>query len=367
MTPRTLTLRELNRAVLARQRLLDRAAESAYDVLEAVGGLQAQVANPPYIGLWSRVDGFQRADLERLIETKDVVRATMLRATLHLFTAREFTLHRPALHPAITRMYAGYSGQAGKGVDIDAVCAAARESFAQGPRTFVEIRALMEQVAPGIDPQASSNFVRAHLPILQTAPGGFWGFGGEIRYALPEYHLGVTVPVSDSPDVKPLIRRYLAAFGPATVMDFQTWSGLKRMKDAFEAMRAELVTYHDPDGRTLFDLPDAPLPDGDTPAPIRLIPEYDNLVIAHDDRRRVLADADRPHVFLSAARVRATYLVDGFVAGAWKIEKAKKALTLIYEPFRTLYPDDEAALRAEAERLLRWIDPAAETLDVRAG
>ncbi|MFN8530930.1 MAG: winged helix DNA-binding domain-containing protein [Anaerolineae bacterium] len=362
---RRLTLRELNRATLARQLLLERAEVPPLEAIERIAGLQAQVPNPPYIGLWSRLGTFQRADLTALMEAKQVVRATMLRATLHLFSTRDFVALRPTLHPVITRMYAAYSGQRGKGLDVPKVVAAAEDFLRGTPRTFIEIRALMEQIAPEHDPIAVSNYARAHLPIVQVPPGGTWGFGGEVRYALPHDYIGQPVVIDGAGDVRGLLKRYLAAFGPASLMDFQAWSGLTRMKEAVEAVKPELVRYQTEEGKELLDLPDQPLPEGDTPAPVRFLPDYDNLILSHEDRRRVIADEHRSKVYLSAGRVRSTVLIDGFVSGAWKIEKGKKSAALLIEPFIPLTDDDRARLIEEGERLLRFVEDKAESIDIR--
>ncbi len=360
-----LTLRQLNRALLDRQLLLTRVDLPLIETVERVAGLQAQVANPPYIGLWSRLPDFKRETLMSALETGRVVRSTMMRATLHLHTASDYRWMRPILHPGIVRQYNSYSGKRIEGLDARPIIAAGLAALKEGARTFVELRSVIAPIAPERDVDALANLVRSRVPIVQVYPGGSWGFGGEIRYALPESAIGHPVAVEGDFDPAPLIMRYLSALGPASVADFQSWSGLTRMKEPFEQLRSQLITYRDENGRELFDLPQMTIPAEDTPAPVRLMPEYDNLILSHDQRQRVIADEHRSKVYLSAGRVRATFLIDGFVAGAWKIEKEKKRNALILEPFASLTPDHAAALTEEAERLIRWIDPQVPDVDVR--
>lgn len=361
---RILTLRELNRATLARQLLLDRAALPVPDAVARLVGLQAQVPNPPYIGLWTRLRDFRRDDLTRLLEERRIVRAPLLRSTLHLFTAEDYALLRPALQPALTRALAAFFGRRAKGLDIARLVAAARAHLQETPRTFTELRALLSDLEPDRDPEALAYAVRTHLPLVQAPPGGAWGSGGSPAYALAEPWLGRSL--ADPEEALPLlIRRYLSAFGPATVQDIQAWSGLTGLKGVVAALKPELRRYRDERGKELLDLPDLPLPPADAPAPPRFLPEYDNLVLAHADRTRVIADEHRPKVFLSAGRVRATFLVDGFVHGAWRIERARGSATLIIEPFSPLPEAARDALAAEGERLVRFSEDGATTHAVR--
>lgn len=362
MTDRVLTPRDLNRTLLRRQLLLERAEAPALDAVRRLVGLQAQVPNPPYTGLWTRLEGFRREDLTRLIEEQRVVRAALMRSTLHLMAAEDYPLLWPAIQPALARAMNSFFGKQARGLDVERLVAVARERLAEGPKTSAELRAVLSEVEPDRDPAALAYAVRSHLPLVQVPPGGTWRSGGSPAYAL------VGIPAED-PDpregLRELVFRYLAAFGPATVKDFQAWSGLVRMGEAFGGFRPELRVYKDEAGNELFDLPDAPLPSGDEPAAVRFVPEYDNLVLSHADRRRILADEHRKGVFLSAARVRATFLVDGFVRGAWKVEKAGRTATLVVEPFEPLSARDREALAEEGERLIRFIEDGAEGVGIR--
>ena len=364
MTTRVLSLRELNRATLARQMLLEREAVPALDAVRRLAGLQAQVPNPPYVGLWTRLCDFARDELTDLIEHRQVVRSSMMRATLHLTTAEDYLLLRPAIQAALDRSLRSIAGKRLEGLDLERLVSEARTMAEDAPRTAREFQERLVEMEPDRDPSALAYLVRMRLPLVQTPPAGTWGTGGSPGFALPEPWLGATLAEPDE-SLRSLVFRYLAAFGPATAKDFQAWSGLTGMKGLLEGMKPELRLFRDEDGGELFDLPDTPLPSPDTPAPPRFVPEYDNLVLSHADRRRVIADEDRKKVFLSSARVRATFLLDGFVAGAWKIEKTKKAAALIVEPFALLSTEDHDALAEEGERLLRFATDGQPELEVR--
>ncbi len=363
MPDRILTRRELNRALLARQMLLERQPLSALAAIERLAGMQAQIPNPPYIGLWSRLRDFQRNELTQMMWQKQVVRVTAMRHTLHLFAADDYLRFRLAIQPALTRGWQTITKTRLQGLDVERVVETARAYVAEQPRTFVEIRDLLAKLEPERDPSALAYTARTFLPLIQIPPAGTWGVGGSAMQMLAEDWLGrPLIPAEEG--LPELIRHYLAAFGPATVGDIQSWSYLSGLKGAVEQLRPQLRTFRDERKRELFDLPDAPLPDADTPAPVRFLPEFDNLILSHDDRTRVLPDEYRKHVFLTAARVRATFLVDGFVAGAWRFERVKKSARLIIEPFAPLAGDVCVALVEEGERLLRFAEDDATDFEV---
>ncbi len=363
MAERTLTIRELNRALLARQMLLGRENVSALEAIERLAGMQAQIPNPPYIGLWTRLRDFQRDELTRLIEQKQVVRATMMRHTLHVVTAEDYLRWRQAIQPALTRGWQTITKTRLQGLDVERVVETARTYVAEQPRTFVEVRDLLAKLEPERDPSALAYTARTFLPLIQMPPAGNWGVGGSARQMLVEDWLGQPLLPADE-GLPQLILSYLAAFGPASVADIQAWSYIPALRATVEQMRPGLRTFRDERKRELFDWPDAPLPDAGTPAPVRFLPEFDNLILSHDDRRRVLTDEYRKHVFLTAARVRATFLVDGFVAGAWKVERSKKLARLVIEPFAPLADETGKELAAEGERLLRWAEDDAKDYEV---
>lgn len=363
MADRILTIRELNRATLARQMLLERVALPVPVAIERLVGLQAQLAVSPYIGLWTRLHDFNRDGLAHLIENRSVVKATLMRATLHLFTAEDYVRLRPTLQPAMTGASASITKRRGVAFDVDKVVGAARQFIAEQPRTFAEITTMLSELMPNVDVGSMRYTVRTHLLLVQEPISGAWSYPGNPRFTLAEDWLGKSISTDEN--LRMLIFRYLAAFGPATVKDLQTWSGLGKLQDAIEKLKPDLVTYRDERGRELLDLPDMPLPDADTPAPERLLPEYDNLLLSHEKRTRVIADEHRKKVYLPGLRVASTILVDGFVRGAWKIEKAKGAATLVMEPFEALTKQNRAALTDEAERLARFVEAGAKAYEVR--
>ena len=360
-----LSLRDLNRATLARQLLLVRQKKSVSDGLTRVAGLQAQLASPPYVGLWSRLQDFQREQLAEAFERHTVVRAPLMRGTLHAVTADDYAQFRAVLEPALYRAIEGMPDDRRKGIDAPALAAEARPFLEAEPRTQDDVRTFLAARHPKLDVRMMGHVVRLHLPLVQVPErgAGAWGFPSLPRFALADTWIGR--PIASSTNPRPLMRRYLAAFGPATARDFQTWSSLPAMRDEFERLRPELRVLTDENGRELFDLPDAPLPGGDAPAPARFLPEFDNLLLAHTDRTRVIADANRGRVFLPGLRVAATLLVDGFVAGTWTIERARKAAALVVTSFAALPKKTRDAVAIEGEQLVRFIEPDAHTFAVR--
>jgi Winged helix DNA-binding domain len=362
---RVLSNRELNRAVLARQMLLERETLQAKDAVAKLVGLQAQAAAPPFVGLWTRLAGFRREELARLIERHEVVRATMMRHTLHLVRADDYARFRSVVQPALTRSFRGITRKRLEGLDLEPVLRAARKRLKQGPATFAEFRELAEQLEPERDVSALTYAVRTFLPLIQVPAGGRWAYSNAAPYTAAEELLGKRL--RDSEDPRELVLRYLAAFGPARVADVQTWSGLSGLRAVVEDLGPDLRLFQDESGGELVDLPDAPRPPADTPAPARLLPEYDNLLLAYADRTRVIADEHRRAVFLSVGRVRGTFLVDGFVRGTWSVQSAKKGrATLVLEPFEKLSKRDSAALEAEAASALEFIHEGRGDVAVRA-
>jgi hypothetical protein len=358
----TLTRRQLGRATLARQMLLDRERLAAPDAVARVAGLQAQEPRPPYLGLWTRLSGFRREDLHAALHARTVVRATALRGTLHLLRAEDFAAYRASLQPMLSASVRALGDRAA-GLDLDAVLPAARQLLAQRPRDFTALRALLRERFPGVDERALGYAVRMCLPLVMVPTADLWGFPPAAEFALADTWLDC--PLSTEQARESLVLHYLAAFGPATVADAQAWSGLNGLKPVLDGLRPRLVVFRDERRRELFDLPDAPRPDPGTPAPARFLPEFDNLVLAHADRTRLLADEYRGQVTTKNLRVRATFLWDGEVAGTWQVTRAAKAATLLLAPFRPLPARALAPLRAEGEALLRFAEPEASTVDVK--
>ncbi len=344
--------RALNRATLARQLLLERTDRSVLDVLRHLVGVQGQAPNPPYIGLWTRIHGFEIEQLTTLLESKQAVRSTILRATIHVLASDDFLAFRAMMQPIFVRGLQGSWGKSLVGADLDAVEAFGREFMSEAPRNAHELRRELAARFPGFDPQALTAVTRYLLPLVHVPPGGTWEYHKPSLLTPPLNWLGRDLEPAGTPDA--LILRYLAAFGPATVQDFQKWSGLTRAGEAAERLRPQLRVLRDENGIELLDLPGASLPSDDVPAPVRLLPEWDNVLLAYEakTRQRILPDAYRGRVFTNNGLIRATVLVDGFVAGAWKLERWGEAATVVVELFEDVAGSAKEAIEAEAMALL---------------
>lgn len=358
-----LTQRQLNRATLARQMLLEREATSALDAIARLAGLQAQVARPPFVGLWTRLRDFRREELLGLLHGRQAVRSTAMRGTLHLMTAEDYASLRGSLQPGLLKGLQSILRDRMETLDIPGLIERGRAFFA-APRTFDDLRVELKQADPECDERAMAYAIRIHLPLVQVPTGDPWGFPAAAGFTTAAAWLGREVGTAAAP-AHELVRRYLAAFGPATPGDAQAWSGLAGLRPVFEELRPELVTFRDERKRELFDLPGAPRPSEDTPAPVRFLPEFDNLVLSHDDRTRVMDDAHRPQVVTKNLLVRATFLVDGRVGGTWRMERKKNTALLQIEPFAPLAAPDRAALEAEGDALLAFLEGDAAGREVR--
>ncbi|QFU90359.1 winged helix DNA-binding domain-containing protein [Amycolatopsis sp. YIM 10] len=344
-----LSPRALNRALLDRQLLLGRAG---LDVVAATGhlfGLNAQSPDPPYLALWSRLDRFTIEDLTAAIETGSLVRSVLMRATQHLVPAADFRLVRPVLAPLLKRVQRNVFGRRTTGIDLDDLVTEAVKLLSGGEvLTRPELGRALARTRPGADATALGWTVQYLLPVVHPAPSGTWGKRGATPFAaFPD------LPQATVESTREMVRRYLAAFGPATVADARSWSGVSGLPEIFEQLRPELRTYADESGRELFDLPDRELPSADLPAPVRLLPEFDATLLAHADRTRVMTGPIRRQVCQGDA-VAATVLVDGTVAATWTRDRAG-ALTVV--PLRPLSADDREAIEAEALRLLAFAAP----------
>jgi hypothetical protein len=363
---RVLSLRALGRATLARQLLLERHEFPVLKALERLVGLQAQLPRPPFIGLWSRLAEFRREELASALLARKIVRASLLRGTLHLFSASDYLTFRELLGPMLYAGALAVLKDRAKGLDPRRLADEACALLSDEPKTFGEIRDFLLRQFPKADQRAMGHLVRMTLPLVQVPNSEAWAFPSIPDFALAEVWL--KKPIRPNPKASgELVRRYLAAFGPASVTDFQTWSGLKAQKDAFAALASELVVFHDERGKELFDLPKAPRPDEGTEAPARLLPEFDNLVLSHADRRRFVADAHRKQVYLPGLRVAPTLLIDGVIAGTWKATRKGKTASLELTPFSALDKKTRATLSSEAEALIRFIEPDASAFELRFG
>jgi hypothetical protein len=355
--------RALNRALLARQMLLERARLPPARALERLVGLQAQLPGDPYVALWSRLEGFDPLALSRLIEERKAVRMVVMRGTLHLLTARDALSIRPAVQPVLDRQFAGTAwGRAARGVSAAALVALGRRAVEARPLALAELRPLLRARFPGVDATALAYRFHYSAPLVQVPPRGLWRASGTPRVTTAPHWLGRPL-ARLAPEA--LVRRYLAAFGPASVRDAQAWSGLNDLGPVFERLRRKLVTFRDDAGRELFDLDEAPRPDPDVPAPPRFLPVYDNAILGFARRERILDGAPRRAV--PQNQNLRSFLVDGFVAGFWELAEAKGRATLLLQPFARLSRKDAAALVGEAERLLRFAAPEAAKAEVRFG
>lgn len=364
MSKTILDRRMLNRALLDRQLLLRRQELPATEAIEHLVGMQAQNPDEPYVGLWSRLDGFRHDELAALVTDREVVRASMMRATIHLVTTCDCLALRPVVQPVLERdVYRNntYGKERLEGLDMDAVLAAGRERLEEEPRTAAELRDLLDSQWPDRDPAALAYAVRGLLPVVHVPPRGIWRESGPIAMTTVEDWLGESV--DPDPERDEMILRYLAAFGPATVADMRKWSGLQGLRDDLERLRSHLRTFADEDGRELFDLPDAPRPDPDTTAPPRFLPRFDNVLLSHADRSRIIPAEYRQRVIHDRS-AKGRVLVDGFIAGFWSIKREGDEATLLIEPFESVSEPDRAALTDEGTRLLTFAAADAETQEI---
>jgi hypothetical protein len=364
-----LTLRELNRAMLARQLLLERARIGIVPAIERLAALQAQWSPSPYIALWSRLKGFRREKLWSAIERHDVIRARLMRGTLHLVSARDFYAYAVATQDL--QRGAWNRLQVGRGVDPRKVAALAI-AFAREPRAKEEV---LEHVQERIGGSLGGpfkwlvwRFVSAHADLVTAPPGGHWEYGGtDAPYVAARHWIARGERPSDAEALEVLVRRCLAAFGPATLADVAKFAGQMppRVRPMLEDLAPKLRTFSDEAGRLLYDLPRAPRPDGEVAAPVRFLPRYDELLISYQHRDRVIAPEHRRAVYSKNAIVEAVFMVDGFVAGTWSLVRAKNEAVLRVAPFKRLATRDRVAVEAEADALLAFLAPNATRVGVR--
>jgi hypothetical protein len=358
MAETVLSTRDLNRALLARQMLLAREATTPSSALHRLVALQGQMARAPFVGLWARVADFEPAELRRLIAERQVVRSTFVRATLHLTTAQDFLALRPALRAELGRdaPLALPGGIKVTPAELAPLLALARAHFAETPRPFESLREVIEAQRFG-DVRVMAYAARILLPLVQACDDSEFGFKAGGDFVTASAWLAQEV---GKPDRAELVRRYLAACGPATPADFTAWSAEKGAAALFESLGDELVRYRDEKKRVLFDLKGAPLPGAGTPAPPRLLPDFDAAVLGHQDRSRIIPPG---HVAKGVTSknllVPPVALVDGFVAATWRLEIKKKAAAVAIRAFEPIKARDKAGLEAEAMDLLKVFAPGA--------
>lgn len=346
--------RALGRATLARQLLLERSATSPREAIDHLVGLQAQNPLDPYLALWSRLEGFDPHALGALLESRELVRIVVMRGTIHLIAADDARRTRPLVQPVLDAEIARHSEFAPLLVDVDLapVLPVAHELLAATPMSAGALRSALEERFPDLPAAAVAYACRCHLPLVQIPPRGVWGRALQVTSTPLDAWTGR--PLDPGGTLDELVLRYLAAFGPATVADVTAWCRLTGMREVVERLRPQLLVLRDERGRELFDLPEAPRPPEDVPAPIRLLPEYDNALLSHADRTRfrtpgaaALAGATGP--------VRGTALVDGVVRAVWHSEVDRRAGTALVVVEHDRLPKRTAtALQAEARRMAAW-------------
>ncbi len=352
-----LSQRQLNRTLLARQLLQERSAMTPRDALEHLVGLQSQNPNDSYIVLWTRLRDFLTDDLSRMMLDRTAVRASLMRGTIHLVSRNDYLRLFPFTYPLHERALP----RLGQGRELDPqqipeIVEAGRELLRDTPMTIGKLGDELVKRWPEVPRGAMAQACRFLLPLVQTTPRGVWGASHQATWALAEEWLGEDIPVERAPD--DALRRYLAAFGPATVADMQAWSGLTGLRAHVERMRDDLVTYRNERGQELFDLPGSLIADGSSPAPVRFLPVFDNVLLSHKDRTRIITEERRKAIGTRNGLFQSTYLVDGFVAGSWEIAREKERVALVLTPFEPHSRETLRDLEAEGDRLLAYVTGA---------
>ncbi|MCJ0904696.1 winged helix DNA-binding domain-containing protein [Rhodococcus sp. ARC_M6] len=355
--------RALARATLARQYLMERADVSTLEAVSHLAGLQAQAPVPPYLALWARLKNFAAEDLSTLIENRHVVRLVAMRGTVFALSVADAATFRGTVQSIMERdLHTNTAHRAAlTGMDFEALAQAGRELVSEGPLTQMQMRPLLAECFPDRAPEGLAHAVRGLLPMVQVPPRGLWGRSGAPALTTLEDWLGTEVDLTPRPDA--LVLRYLAAFGPASVKDAQAWSGLTRLGEVFERLRSSLITFKNENGTELFDLPDAPRPDSGTP-PVRILAPFDNILLSHADRSRILDKQYRSQVFTVNGIIKPAVLVRGQVAGFATVsttgESARLAVTLFAQQPKTVI----AAIEREGRSLLKFLHPAISARDV---
>ncbi|NDL58311.1 winged helix DNA-binding domain-containing protein [Phytoactinopolyspora mesophila] len=364
MSDQVLSRRALNRATLARQLLLRRSSMTAATAVEHLVGLQAQAPFSPYYQLWSRLDRFDPDELARLLVNREVARIVVMRGTIHLMSAADCLTFRPLTQPLMTSdLRTNTQHAAGiRGLDLAEFVQVARAVLEETPRTVSELGTVLAERYPHHEPGALAHAARGLLALVQIPPRAVWGMSGQPRLTTAQSWLGGEL--DPEPSIDAMVLRYLAAFGPASVADVQTWCGLTRLREVVERLRPRLRTFRAENGKELFDLPDAPHPDPETPAPPRFLPDFDNVIRSHADRSRVIDDDARKRMTTRNGVTPHALLVDGVVSGKWRVARTNGSAALHVELFRPLATDDLTSVEAEAHRLLSFAEADADAHEV---
>ena len=348
----SISRRALNRTTLGRQFLLERSSRPAAEIIESLVGMQAQNPHDPYYALWSRVDGFDPTELSDRMERREAVRGALMRATLHLATTPDFVVLRAQLQPTLAAVLGSTSfAKDTSHVDRNSLLELGRSILEESPMTRAELAPILEERWPGTPGASLAQVVTYLLPLVQVTPRGLWGRTGPAAWATIETWSGAELPTTTS--IEDTVHRYLAAFGPASIADMRVWSRLKGLRPVVEAMRPRLRVLQGEDGAELFDLPDAPILDEDTPAPPRFLPEYDNVLLGHADRSRFFVPGVIPPGWAG------NLLVDGVFSGSWKLHRSRNAARLEVSLLRPVRKVEAATVEEEGERLLVFAHPGA--------
>jgi hypothetical protein len=354
--------RSLNRALLARQLLLAREERGVLATVDHLVGLQAQEPLDPYTALWTRLSEFDPATLADALTSRDVVRTALQRSTIHLVTAADCLTLRPVLQPVHDRSLKGTFGGRLQGIDLAELSARGRALVDERPRAFAELGRLLGGEYPERDELALGIAVRTGVALVQPPPRAIWGKSGRAFHVTAEVWLGR--PLGPPIPLEDLVLRYLAAFGPASVKDAQVWCGLTRLADVFERLRPRLATARDEHGTELFDLEDAPRPDASTPAPPRFLPQFDNVLLSHADRSRIVPTGIGERIYRQHGHW-SPLLVDGMLRATWKLQRERGVTTLAIELGDKLAKHDRAAVEREGERLLDFAAAGAPRRELR--
>lgn len=360
-----LSRRALNRATLDRQMLLRRSELSVVDAVRHLVGLQAQTPHSWYVGLWSRLAGFVPEQAAELLTDRELVRIALMRSTIHLVTPDDAGALRPLIQPVLDRdLYRNHThGKPIEGIDMAKLMADGVELLAPEPLTNKQLGTLLGRRWPDRAPASLVYAIRNQVPLVQVPPRGVWGRSGPIAHTTADAWIGTDHTIV--PSLERMILRYLAAFGPASVKDMQMWSGLTRLREIVDRIRPNLKTFQDQHGQQLFDLPDAVLQDSDTPAPPRFLYDFDNVLLSHADRTRVITEEHGEQGYRTQRPVPQILLVDGFTAGDWTINRDNGSATITIRPYsRPFSTHDAAAVTEEAHALLTFTDPDIETRNV---
>jgi hypothetical protein len=315
-------------------------------------GMQAQNPHDPYYALWARLDGFDAAELSGMIERREALRGALMRATLHIASTDDFLFLRSLFQPTLAAVLGSTSfAKDTVGVDRDALLAHGRALLDEGPLTRAQLGPKLERRWPGVPASSLAQVVTYLLPVVQVPPRGLWGRSGQAAWATVESWAGKSIPAEADP--RPVVTRYLAAFGPASVSDIRAWSRLNGLREVVDDMRSQLRTLAGPDGVELLDVPDGVIVDEDAPAPPRFLPEYDNVLLGHADRSRFFIEGVVPVGWVG------NLLVDGIFSGWWKVGKGSGEIDLVVHLLRRVSRSDMRAVREEAERLLDLSHPGA--------